>query len=248
MTRSVARAGNRCHSFGNFKLALHASALALMMALPCANAALPAATGSVPALRADFGAERPSSEARLVANWAIHSGDNMRMSVIVVDKRFARVYVFGPDGKLRGAAPALLGLARGDDSIAGIGDKPLSQVRPEERTTPAGRFIAQAGVNSHGEDIVWVDYDLAVSMHRVRALVPAERRLERLASPAPAEHRISYGCINLPPAFYEHVVRASVRNGGAVIYVLPETRPAREMFGAYDLPADPAPVALRPIH
>lgn len=54
---------------------------------------------------------------------------------------------------------------------------------PHERTTPAGRFLAEAGRNADGDDIFWVDYDVAVSMHRVRAHVPAERRLQRLASP-----------------------------------------------------------------
>ena len=35
------------------------------------------------------------------------------------------------------------------------------------------------GVNASGEDILWVDYDNAISMHRVRPTNPAERRLER---------------------------------------------------------------------
>ena len=44
--------------------------------------------------------------------------------------------------------------------------------------------LSEPGRNLQGEDIVWVDYDAAVSMHRVRANNPAERRLERLARPA----------------------------------------------------------------
>ena len=38
---------------------------------------------------------------------------------------------------------------------------------PEERTTPAGRFVAERGQNLRGEDVVWIDYDAAVLMHRV---------------------------------------------------------------------------------
>jgi hypothetical protein len=62
----------------------------------------------------------------------------------------------------------LLGLARGDVSVPGIGERKISDINPHERTTPAGRFISEPGRNLSGEDIVWVDYDAAVSMHRVR--------------------------------------------------------------------------------
>lgn len=199
-----------------------------------------------------FGNEPASEDARHIARWALHSGDNGRRGVVVVDKRNARVFAFGADGALKGAAPALLGSAIGDHTVPGVGDKPLSQVRPEERTTPAGRFVAEAGRNANGEDIVWVDYDAAVSMHRVRPNVKAERRLERLASATPADNRISFGCINLPVSFYERVLSPLVQGTGAVVYVLPETQPAAPLFGAYAVPdrdASPGaspPAAARP--
>jgi hypothetical protein len=179
---------------------------------------------------ADFGAQRPSPEVRYVANWALETGDSGGRALIIVDKKYAQVFVLDAAGRLQGVSPALLGSARGDHTALGVGDKPLSQIRPDERTTPAGRFMARPGVNAQGEDIVWVDYPSAVSMHRVRARVKAERRLERLASVTPADNRISYGCINLPRLFYENVVAPWARSG-AVIYVLPETRTLREVFG-----------------
>ena len=100
----------------------------------------------------------------------------------------------------------------------------------EERTTPAGRFVAELGVNSEGEDILWVDYDAAISMHRVRATKPVERRLHRLASETPADNRISYGCINLPAAFYDLSVKPAFAASGGIVYVLPETRPLHATF------------------
>jgi hypothetical protein len=187
--------------------------------------ALPAARGAP-----DFGREPASPQARELARWALASGDNAGRSLVIVDKREARVFVLDAGGRLRGAAPALLGLARGDEAVPGIGERPLSRIRPDERTTPAGRFIPEPGTNLQGEDIVWVDYESAVSMHRVRAQVKAERRLERLASPTPQDNRISYGCINLPPRFYEQVLRPAVR-AGAVVYVLPEVRSLEQVFG-----------------
>jgi hypothetical protein len=72
-------------------------------------------------------------------------------------------------------------------------------------------------------------------MHRVRPTVKAERRLERLASETPEDNRISFGCINLPVAFYEGVLVPAVRGTGVVVYVLPETRTPQEQFGSYDV-------------
>jgi hypothetical protein len=88
-------------------------------------------------------------------------------------------------------------------------------------------------------DVVWIDYDAAVAMHRVIDKVRAERRPERLASPWPQDRRISFGCINLPIPFYEQVLSPTVRRTGAIVYVLPETRSARAVFGSWDV-TDPA--------
>jgi hypothetical protein len=54
--------------------------------------------------------------------------------------------------------------------------------------------------------------------------------LERLATPTTKDNRISYGCINLPKAFYERWVGPTVEHTRTIIYVLPETRPARREF------------------
>lgn len=206
---------------------------ATALALLAAGSVIPLSTAAAPPVprMAHWGDERPSADARLVAHWAFRSGDHGQRAVVVVDKQDAKVYVFNREGRLQSAAPALLGSAVGDHTVPGIGDKPLSQVLPAERTTPAGRFIAEPGINASGEDVVWVDYEAAVSMHRVRAKVKSERRLERLASKTPADNRISFGCINLPVAFYDKVLSPAVRSTGAVVYVLPETQSAARFFG-----------------
>jgi hypothetical protein len=172
----------------------------------------------------------------------VYTRNNKQHAFVVVDKKDARVYVFSPEGKLKDSAPVLLGAARGDDSYPGIGDKPLSAVKPWEKTTPAGRFVAEPGENANNEDVVWVDYDAAVSMHRIRPLVARERRLERMATLTTDDNRISFGCINLPVRFYENVVSPTVLKQGAIIYVLPEVKTPQEVFGAYDV-TDPMQVA-----
>jgi len=168
---------------------------------------------------AEFGSDAPSADARHLADWIADTRDNGTSDFIIIDKRHARVYVFDAKARLRGANPVLLGAARGDDSVPGIGLRP----------------IAEGGRNLKGEDIVWVDYDAAVSMHRVRATKPSEQRLERLATPTVDDNRISYGCINVPVAFYETHVRPTVAKNRAIVYVLPEVKPVQQVFGSYDV-------------
>jgi hypothetical protein len=197
----------------------------------------PQAVAAPRRIRAHFERERASREARQVADWVVDSGDNRGMPFAIVDKTDAKVFVFDALGRLRGAAPALLGLARGDDAVPGIGERPLSSIPPAERTTPAGRFVAALGMNAQGQDILWVDYDGAVSMHRVITTKPKERRAQRLATATPLDNRISYGCINVPAKFYDNVVRPAFTGTDGIVYVLPETRPAREVFNSYDVEA-----------
>jgi len=179
----------------------------------------------------DFGAERVSEDARYAAAWVLDGADNQGKPFVIVDKRSARVYVFDASGRLAGATPALLGLATGDESIPDIAHRAPASLSPAERTTPAGRFESQPGHNDKGEEIVWVDYDASLALHRLRPAPPAERRRERLASASADDKRISLGCIIVPVAFYEEVVDPTLGHQPGVIYVLPEARPVQALFG-----------------
>lgn len=171
-----------------------------------------------------------TADAAELLDWVARSRDNDGLPFMIIDKRQAHLWVFDRSGKLQGNAPVLLGVARGDDTAPGIGDKKLSEIKSEERTTPAGRFVAEVGMNARGEDVVWVDYDAAVSMHRVLTTNAKEQRARRLETPTPNDNRVSYGCINVPKAFFENVVSATVNGGNSVVYVLPESRPLRSVF------------------
>jgi hypothetical protein len=187
---------------------------------------------------ADFAGREASEDARFIADWAADSGDSRGLPFVILDKRDARVFVFTARGTLIDSSPVLLGAAPGDDPVPDIGTRPMARVREDEKTTPAGRFVGQAGKNASGEEVVWVDYADAVSMHRVRIVDPKERRLERLASPDPSQRRISYGCINVPVAFFESVVWPLLQSTRAVVYVLPEVRDVHQVFAhAYAAPA-----------
>ena len=160
----------------------------------------------------------------------VASRNNQRLPFLVVDKVQAKVWVFSPEGKLLGFAPALLGLTVGDDSVAGLGARRLSSIRPEERTTPAGRFPSSLGLNLLGQEVLWVDYDSGISLHRAIVGLPQEQRVRRLASATPDDNRITYGCINVPAPFFQKLVVPTFRAHGGIAYVLPETRPAQQIF------------------
>jgi len=221
---------------------LLAAGLTFGMAPP-ASAAKDIATAGKSVKRAAFERESASKEVRYVADWVAYSGDNSGdnklLPFAIVDKAAAKLYVFHPDGRLRGAAPVLIGIARGDDSAPGIGERDLSDIPVEQRTTPAGRFVAAMGRNASGQDVVWVDYDAAVSMHRVIDTNPKERRPHRLATPTPLDNRISYGCINVPIKFFDEVLLPSFEGKNGIVYVLPEVKPLHKVFAAYNVDAAP---------
>lgn len=209
--------------------------ISLMSVLPvvavAAESALPT-QAATPLQGAAIEASRlVSPEAQQLADWVAVTGDHAGAPFIIVDKKQARVLVFEPDARLRGHSAVLLGLALGDVSVPDIGTRPMEQILPAERTTPAGRFVAERGRNTRGEDVVWVDYDAAVSLHRVRKGKPVERRAERLASTTIADNRISYGCINVPVAFYDNFIRPIFAQRTAMVYVLPDVKPFNEVFG-----------------
>lgn len=185
--------------------------------------------------RANFEHESASSEVRQVADWVVDSDDNRSLPFVILDKKDAKVFVFHADGRLRNAAPALIGLAVGDDAVPGIGQRKLSSILPEERTTPAGRFVAALDRNLHGKEILWVDYDGAISLHPVITTNPEEHRAERLATPTPLDNRISYGCINVPADFFKNVIHPAFTRSNGIVYVLPETRSLRKVFAWYDV-------------
>ena len=164
--------------------------------------------------------------------WVLETADNQGLPFLIVDKINAEVSAFDREGRLLGIAPVLLGLARGDISPAGIGDRPLSAIEPRERITPAGRFMASMGENLGGKSILWIDYDSALSLHPVVTTRAADRRLERLATAAPDDNRISYGCVNVPAEFYDKIVQPAFKGTVGVVYILPESQSLAQVFFA----------------
>lgn len=180
---------------------------------------------------ANTGEQNPSPATRQLVNWVVTTRDSQTLPFLVVDKVRASIFAFRADGVVLGSAPVLIGLTPGDTSVPGIGERKLSAIGPLDRTTPAGRFRAALGVNLHGKTILWVDYDLALSVHPIVAGTPSERRAARMASNLPSERRITYGCINVAANFFSNIIVPAARTAGAIVYILPETKSAASLFG-----------------
>jgi hypothetical protein len=173
----------------------------------------------------------PSAETARVADWIAESKDNGALPYIIVDKAAASLFLFDAKGKPLGEVPVLIGIAVGDDATPGIGSKNLSQIGPAEKTTPAGRFRAKYGLAFGKERVLWVDYGTAVALHPIpKDSSKKERRRERMLSPAPDDNRVTFGCINVPVAFYGKSVRPLFRKKGGYVYVLPDTKPLEAVF------------------
>jgi hypothetical protein len=164
-----------------------------------------------------------------LAGWVVASEDSQGYPFAVIDKAAAQILVFGGDGRLRGAAPGLFGSAVGDHTAPGIAGLALREIPGRDRTTPAGRFVGGFGPSIDAGRVLWVDYDTAVSIHPTATGVPAEKRPERLASPSPDDNRVTHGCINVSPEFYEQIIRPTFERGG-VFYILPDEASIEETF------------------
>jgi len=172
----------------------------------------------------------PSSGVQQVTTWVLESGDSGGLPFIIVDKRRAQVLLFDAFGQFMGGTAALIGITEGDDSVPGVGDRELAKIPLEERTTPAGRFVAKLGPAYGQKVVLWIDYSTALSLHPVVTGSRNEKRLERLESATPDDNRITFGCINVPRDFFRNAVLPLFKTSFGIVYILPETKTLAEAF------------------
>lgn len=173
----------------------------------------------------------PSAATTRVADWIAASGDNHALPYAIVDKVNASLFLFDGKGKPIDAVPVLVGVAIGDEATPGIGSKNLAEIGPAEKTTPSGRYLAKFGLAFGRERILWVDYATSVALHPIpKGAKKKEHRRERMLSPTPDDNRITFGCINVPQAFYAKALSPQFRRKGGYVYILPDTKPIEDVF------------------
>lgn len=165
----------------------------------------------------------PTVAALAVARQVIASEDHGGLPFAVVDKKAAVLMVFLGNGQLVGSTPVLLGATMGDRAMPGVGARTQrGRLRKRDRVTTAGRFVSEPGRNLAGESVVWIDYESALAIHRLRPGPSQQHRAMSLASADPRARRVSAGCVVVPVAFYEAVVSPLLGRSRAVVYVMPE--------------------------
>jgi hypothetical protein len=163
-----------------------------------------------------------SVEVTEVADAVVALRDNERLPYIIIDKANARVFVFDAAGRLQGSDAALLGMVRGDGPTGAVDSRETIAIGPEDRVTPAGRFLAYLDRDAQGREILLIDYDASIALHPVVKGTVAERRAERLDSATSEDNRISFGCINVPLKFFADVVSPAFAHTNGYVYILPE--------------------------
>ena len=191
------------------------------------QAAAQATPVGVPAAPAPPAAPDPSTagsdDPLQLARTLVARAEHARRPFAVVDKRGAQILVFDANGALVGRSAALLGRALGDASVPGVGRRTQQgRLREADRTTPAGRFATEPGRNHDGEAIVWIDYDAALAIHRLRGGPDHASRSRRLHGTDPLARRVSAGCVVVPEAFYDAVVQPLLGRQRGLVVVMPE--------------------------
>ncbi|CAN5151689.1 hypothetical protein BH10PSE12_BH10PSE12_17400 [soil metagenome] len=215
----------------NVLLALAGLALTAPVSPQVAESVKATALGQAPTADGEkAGAAPPSEAARRVADWIATSGDNGTRPYIIIDKIAATAFLFDAKGAPLAQVPVLIGIAPGDEATPGVGSKKLAEIGPAERTTPAGRFLAKFGLAAGKQRVLWVDYAISVALHPIPTGNPKEQRRARMLSPTADDNRITFGCINVPMAFFSKSVRPLFQKKGGYVYVLPDTKPIEAVF------------------
>jgi hypothetical protein len=197
-------------------------------------AAEPSVKQSVQPKQLNLKLANASQEVRQLVSRILTTQNHQNLPFVILDKTRVRVFVFNSQGLLQGAAPALIGFAVGDDGVPGIGNRPLASIRGEEKTTPAGRYVSSLDLNLAGNQILWVDYESAISLHSLVTGDPKEQRAKRLASQSVEDNRISFGCINVSATFFQKVVMPTFKDTLGIVYILPDSRAIQEVFSFYE--------------
>jgi hypothetical protein len=173
-------------------------------------------------LKTELARERASFDVERVARWALATHDHGGLPFLVVDKARAKLFAFGPDGRVTASAPVLLGASRADGPAAA-------------GATPAGRFVAATWLSIRGNGIVWINADAALTLHGIPSGISPGRAPQRLASGDLDDKRISDGSLHVAGEFYRDYLRP-LKGQVSIAYVLPEVLPVRDVF---DLDAAP---------
>ncbi len=160
-----------------------------------------------------------SPDAERVAAWIAASGDNHALPYAVIDKNSASLLLYDGRGKPVAQVPVLIGIAPGDDATPGVGSKTLGEIGPAEKTTPRAASWRSSAMPPDGRRCYGSTIPTASRSTYPGDAAKREMRRERLLSPEPDDNRITFGCINVPRAFYGSALRPLFQKKGGYVYI-----------------------------
>lgn len=170
-----------------------------------------------------------SEDVKITFRRIMKTNDNNKLPFAIIDKKNAAMFVFNAYGSPLSSGPVLLGISRCDTIDPKTLNAKLGDISSEKRVTPSGKYQAQIGKDLHGKELLWVTYDYAIAIHPVIE-VPGQQRRRRLQSQSAEDNRITWGCINALPSFYETIISPVFRPKGGIVYVLPEEVPVENFI------------------
>ena len=161
-----------------------------------------------------------SKQASDTINWVVQKKDHRDKNFVVADKDAGKIYVVSTSGKILNTQNAIFGRGKGNTNA--------------DFNTPSGRFFLHKVTKEHlskknqkiyGDSLLTLHNPETgkalvqpsggyVAMHRV---LNKEGRLNALSTPTASDNYISFGCINVPTAFYDSAVDGL---DNAMVYVL----------------------------
>jgi hypothetical protein len=162
-----------------------------------------------------------SDQQRAVSAIAIQNGDRR---FLMLDKSRGELLLF-VDGQPVFQGAALVGESRADEIPPYLFNKPFSvPAKLAEKVTPAGLYTVRREADPHYGTIFTINEikgtDWDITIHRI-AIVPGERRPERIRSPDAAGRHITNGCINVERETIGFLER-NVTGPRTSLYILPE--------------------------
>ena len=162
-----------------------------------------------------------SDQQRAVSAIAIQNGDRR---FLMLDKSRGELLLF-VDGQPVFQGAALVGESRADEIPPYLFNKPFSvPAKLAEKVTPAGLYTVRREADPHFGTIFTINEikgaDWDITIHRV-AIVPGERRPERIRSPNAADRHITNGCVNVERETIGFLER-NVTGPRTSLYILPE--------------------------
>lgn len=157
-----------------------------------------------------------SNDANALVSFVEATADHDNKPYLIADKKSGVIHVMSADHKVIKSSSALYGRESGDSM--GVGKTPSGAFTIKITKAPQsyGGDIAQFASIKEGE----------YSVHRM-INVKGQERGKRIASTDPSVKRISDGCVNVPPEFYNaYISKGEVHK----IYVLPEEQTVADTF------------------